>query len=63
MYDFTGLLYMGLRYLLPFLPRHNLWAISGSFLCTELITEVIDGEEDPDITPYNLYLSLKEKYK
>lgn len=60
-YDFGALLYMGLRYLLPFLPGHNLWQSNGMFLCTEWITEVIDGEEDSSITPYGLYLELRQK--
>ena len=60
-YDFGGLLYLGLRYLLPFLPKANIWQTSGMFLCTEFITEVINGQEDSLITPHRLYERLKEK--
>ncbi len=58
-YDFGALLYLGLRFLCPWLPRKNLWQTTGMFLCTEWITEVLDGTEDHTITPYQLYLRLR----
>lgn len=66
-YDWLGLLYLGLRFIcLRFfkvkLPKANLWQITGMFTCTELITEILEGEENSEITPYNLFLQLKEKY-
>ncbi len=60
-YDFGALLYLGLRCLLPWLPKKNLWACSGMYLCTEWVLEVLEGEEDSMITPYKLYLKLNEK--
>lgn len=63
MYDFGALLYLGLRCIFKGLPKQNLWQCSGMFLCTEWVTQVLDGKEVSDITPYQLYLELKEKYK
>ena len=60
-YDYGALLYVGLRYLFPFLPKKNLWQCSGMYLCTEWVSHIIDREEDSMITPYGLYLKLKEK--
>lgn len=57
-YDFGGLLYSGLRCLLPFLPKANLWQTSGMFLCTEFVQDVVNEEQDHMITPYKLYLRL-----
>jgi hypothetical protein len=62
-YDFGGLLYLGMRYLIPFLPRKNLWQTSGMFLCTEWVTEVLDGKPDSMISPYGLYLRLERAQK
>jgi len=58
-YDFGALFYLGLRSLFPFLPKANLWQTTGMFLCTEWITEVVDGKENSMITPHQLYLKLK----
>lgn len=60
-WDFGAALYMGLRYLLPFLPKKNLWQSSSMYLCTEWVTEVLGGVPDSLITPYQLYLKLKSK--
>ena len=60
-YDLGAILYLALRYWLPCLPKKNLWQSSNMFLCTEWVTEVIDGKADSMITPYQLYLKLKEK--
>jgi hypothetical protein len=62
-YDYTGLLYLGLRYyakryLGVSLPKVNLWQISGMFTCTEFVTKVLSGKEDSLITPYQLFLLL-----
>lgn len=59
-YDFGALLYLGLRFLLPFLPVKNLWQTTGMFLCTEWVTEFLFGGEDHTITPYHLYLRLSK---
>lgn len=60
-YDIGGLLYLGLRLVLPCLPKKNLWQSSGMFLCTEWVTEVLDGTADSLITPYGLYQRLIEQ--
>lgn len=57
-YDLGGLLYLGLRCLCPWLPKANLWQNTGMFLCTEFITEFLEGEEDHMTTPYQLYKRL-----
>lgn len=61
-YDFGGMFYLWLRAYLPFLPKKNLWQSSSMYLCTEFLTEVLYGKQDSMITPYQLYLKLKEKY-
>ncbi len=43
------------------LPKHNLWQTTGMFLCTEWVTKYLDGKEDSMITPYKLYLRLKNE--
>lgn len=60
-YDYLGLLYLGLRYLLPGLvPKQNLWQVSGMFLCTEFVTNFLDGREASTTTPGQLALYLKD---
>ena len=68
LYDFPGLLYVGFRYSLfcAFnldIPKKNLWQISGMYICTEFVEDIIDIESDSMITPYKLYLKLKESGK
>jgi len=65
LYDFGALLFLGFCLILRSifkipLPKSNLWAASGMFVCTEWVTEVVSEEEDAMITPYGLYLKLKE---
>lgn len=62
-YDFGALLYLALRICCPWLPKQNLWQSSGMFLCTEWVTQVVDGRADSMITPYQLYQRLKERYE
>jgi hypothetical protein len=62
-YDIGAMLYLGLRYLIPALPKKNLWQTSGLFLCTELVTQLIGPDEDHLITPYQLYLRLTSQHK
>lgn len=58
-YDYLGLLYLGFRYLLPSVfPKKNLWQMSGMFMCTETITDLLFEKPDDMITPYQLYLKL-----
>jgi len=60
-YDYLGLLYLGLRYLIPALiPKQNLWQVSGMFLCTELVTHLLEGREASLLTPGQLAMYLKE---
>lgn len=68
LYDFPGLLYLGLKYSLfsTFnfaIPKKNLWQLSGMYICTEFVEDVIDIKSDSMITPYKLYLKLKESGK
>lgn len=61
-YDFFALLGLGIRLLWPrLMPKRNLWQVSGMFLCTEFVTSVLGGRENSEITPYKLYLRLKEQ--
>lgn len=60
-YDYGALLYLGLRAVLPFLPKANLWQTTGMFLCTEFVTQSLYGEEDSLITPYKLYERISGK--
>jgi hypothetical protein len=64
LYDFGALLFLGLsftlrKYLKLPLPKSNLWQSSGMFLCTEWVNKYVDGAEDSMITPYQLYLKLR----
>lgn len=60
-YDIGALLYLGLRYLIPALPKKNLWQSSGMYLCTEWVTTAVNQKTDSMITPYQLYLTLSNK--
>ena len=64
LYDFGALLFVGMRLWLRAklkipLPKANLWQSSGMFMCTEWVSEFVNGEVDSMITPYGLYLKLK----
>lgn len=61
MYDIGAILYLGVRYLFPWLPKKNLWQSSGMYLCTEWVTTVVNEKTDSMITPYQLYLTLSNK--
>ena len=58
LYDFGAMFYLGLRCLLPWLPKKNLWQCTGMDMCTEWATDILDGEPDSMITPYQLYQKL-----
>jgi hypothetical protein len=63
-YDFTGLIYLGMRtvlnkYLKIPMPKTDVLRISNTYLCTEWVTEYIDGTPETTITPYGLYEQLK----
>jgi hypothetical protein len=63
-YDWGAFLYLGVRALLPFLPKKNLWQTTGMYLCSELVANIVKGTELSHLTPYQLYLLLqKEKGK
>lgn len=61
-YDLLGLLYLGIRYFIPILPKKNLWQVTGMFMCTEFATKVLLGKENSMITPYQLLLKFQERY-
>lgn len=63
MYDYGCLLYLGLRWIMKKylkipLPKVNLWAASGMYMCTEWLTHIASQTEDSMITPYKLYLKM-----
>ena len=64
-YDFLGLLYCGLRLALRgigiHLPKKNLWAITGMYLCTELVSLYTEGMADDLSSPRKLFDQLKEE--
>lgn len=41
-------------------PKKNLWQSTGMYLCTEFVTEYLEGEQDSMITPHKLYIRLVE---
>lgn len=58
-YDYGALLYLAVvfslrNYLNIPLPKKNLWHDSGMFMCTEFVSMVVDGKQDPLITPTKL---------
>ncbi len=57
-YDWGAFFYLGLRLILPFLPKKNLWSASGMNICTEVVQRFLNLPNDPLITPYKLYLTL-----
>lgn len=62
-YDYLGLLFLGIRYSFPkLMPKQNLWQLSGMFMCTELVSNIVTRETDSMVTPYKLYLKLINNY-
>lgn len=68
MYDVGAMFFIGVcvflrnKFNIP-LPKSNLWQISGMFICTEWVTKFIDGTEESMMTPFKLYLRLKQTGK
>jgi len=62
-YDFMAILWLGFCFLINCRPSRNNWAVKKAHMCTELVTEILYGEADSVITPYGLYLKLKEQHK
>lgn len=60
-YDYGGFIYLGLTYLIPWLPKKNLWRSSGAFLCTDFVSTVEWGEANGSLSAYQLYLKLKSQ--
>jgi hypothetical protein len=63
-YDFTGLLYLGIRYAMKkylrlSLPKANLWQVSGMLTCVEFATVAVDAHEESMLTPFGLCARLK----
>lgn len=59
-YDFGAFFYLGLRLLFPFLPKKNLWQMTGMYLCTEFVSYLVSGKERSELTPKQLYHLLKK---
>lgn len=63
-YDYGALFFLAIRYFCAKigikLPYKNLWQDSGCYLCTEFVTSAVLGKADSLITPYQLYLKLKD---
>ena len=67
-YDFGALLFVGISLLLRSklgipLPKSNLWANTGMYLCTELVTDIVYAREDAMLTPSGLYSKLVNRKK
>lgn len=67
LYDVGALLFLGVvlfcrRALgLRKWPKMNLWQSSGMDLCTEFVTEFIDGKADSLITPHKLFERMNNR--
>lgn len=67
LYDVGALLFLGIvlfsRRILGLRkwPKKNLWQSSGMYLCTEFVTEFIDGKADSLITPHKLFERMSVK--
>lgn len=64
-YDFGALLFLGFSLLLRHyckipLPKSNLWQSSGMFICTEWVSRFVGEKADSMITPYGLFLRLRQ---
>lgn len=66
-YDIGALLFSGIMLFcrkalgLRKWPKQNLWQSSGMYMCTEFVTEYIDGKQDSMITPHQLFVRLSNK--
>ena len=60
-YDLLALLWLGIQALIPF-RKNNQWANKSKFTCTEFVTEVLFGEQDSVITPFQLYVKLIKEF-
>jgi hypothetical protein len=64
-YDTMGLLFAGVMLFcrkalgLRKWPKQNLWQSSGMYLCTEFVSEYLEGKADSMITPHELYERIK----
>jgi len=41
-------------------PKQNLWQSSGMYMCTEFVTEFVEGKADSMATPCKLYHRIKQ---
>lgn len=67
-YDYPGLFYLSMRYILKKycgmgIPKKNLWQLSGMYLCTEFVEDILNEESDAMITPYKLYFKMLDSGK
>ena len=63
-YDWKALLFIGMcllaRKIAPkWVPKQNLWQVSGMFICTEFVTEFMGTGADSLVTPYQLYKRME----
>jgi hypothetical protein len=63
-YDWGSVLWLTLRSLLKKvgikISKANLMNSTNMFICHEWVTQVLDGTEDTETTPYQLYLRIKK---
>ena len=67
-YDFGAFLFLGMFLFLNTrfkvkLPKNNDLQSKNAFICTEFVSRVLCNETDSMITPYGLYLELKNRWK
>lgn len=60
-YDFIAFIALGLKSLKIPLPKINLWNISGMFICTEFVSEVL-MEKELLLTPEQLYQKVSHEF-
>lgn len=63
-YDFGGMVFLAICILFHLwfgtrIPKKNLWQTTGLFICTEWVSDYVDGSEDSMATPIDLYKKLK----
>ena len=68
LYDFGGFAFLGVWLILKRwfklpIPQVNLWREPGHYLCTEFVTAVINQKPDGMVTPYQLYLTIKDRWR
>lgn len=61
-YDYIKIVYLGIKILLKkiniSIHKADLTYLSGLYLCTEFVSDVVLNDENTNLTPYKLYLTL-----